>query len=380
MSQATATPTWWAAILGGHPDAHLVRASIPGRERYVALPNADRPTMMIDLALGASIASAVARPGQGKARSLAGRLLKVPGAGVLIRSRLSLESPASTLREHHSELLDTECRLSCTSGPLRPNQKPVVRAIDESETIVAVTKIGWDQPTAALIRTEVQALQRLEGDGFESMVTPSVVAAGDWRGFETMTISALPIDDSIAPTKSADVTMEALSELSSLDRRSVESVADSGFWRRIVDRLDDVARFDAVLEASQQLDIGGFHGDWSPWNTQPSPDGRLLVWDWERHATDVPVGLDLVHYLFQVERFIDKRDPVAARPRVIEQAALLLPSVDVAPEMSDHLVDLYLLEALARNEESSLSTQLSNRRQQLLAALGPTLDPARKAA
>jgi hypothetical protein len=48
-----------------------------------------------------------------------------------------------------------------------------------------------------------------------------------------------------------------------------------------------------------ELTLGAWHGDWTPWNM--AWDGtQVLLWDFERFATGVPVGFDLVHYRLQV--------------------------------------------------------------------------------
>ena len=60
----------------------------------------------------------------------------------------------------------------------------------------------------------------------------------------------------------------------------------------------------AALEsrpARRRLAFGAWHGDWTPWN-MASTAGGLLVWDWERFATGVPVGFDALHYWLQIER------------------------------------------------------------------------------
>ena len=44
--------------------------------------------------------------------------------------------------------------------------------------------------------------------------------------------------------------------------------------------------------------MGSWHGDLTPWNCA-SVDGAVLVWDWERFDTDVPVGFDLLHFSLQ---------------------------------------------------------------------------------
>jgi hypothetical protein len=298
----------------------------------------------------------------------------------MIRSKLTLQSPEPPLRLHLSEILESECWLSCTSGPLRPNRKPVVRAVAGSGKILSVAKLGWDDLTAQLVKTEGEALRRVQRCEFDSIVVPATIDRHDWRSNQLLVVSALPIDERVVPSGNPEPTMASLAEVSSLDRATVSSITETSFWERIVTRVNDVARFDQFVDVATELDIGGSHGDWSPWNTQALRDGRLLVWDWERYATDVPVGLDVVHFLFQVERFIEKRNPAMARPHVIDQARLLLPKLDVSPDLAGHLTDLYLIEALARNDESSLAGQLSKRRESLLEALICSATTVRKAA
>ena len=47
--------------------------------------------------------------------------------------------------------------------------------------------------------------------------------------------------------------------------------------------------------ADRPLPLGGWHGDWTPWNMSRRR-GRLQLWDWERFETGVPRGLDRCHY------------------------------------------------------------------------------------
>jgi hypothetical protein len=49
------------------------------------------------------------------------------------------------------------------------------------------------------------------------------------------------------------------------------------------------------LSGETALPFSCWHGDWTAWNMGRSR-GKVLLWDWERFETDVPSGLDALHY------------------------------------------------------------------------------------
>ena len=100
-------------------------------------------------------------------------------------------------------------------------------------------------------------------------------------------------------------------------------LAADDYWRRLRKRLEDLtarpagdARDDgtdaneearALANAADQLvasaghvelTFGAWHGDWTPWNMATTAT-TVLVWDWERFGTGVPVGYDALHFDFQ---------------------------------------------------------------------------------
>ncbi len=380
LTKASDSPLeWWAKILGGDQEAHLsfTRGSLSSpSETYFGLANPARPTMLIDTSSRRGVAEAVGKPGQGALRAAAGKALRLPGVAKLLPRRLGLSSPKTTMRELLAEVAEVDVVLSASCGPLRPNRKPVVRGLDRRGDLHVVAKVGWDPLTSSLVQTEAAAIAEVLQTKPEIIVAPEVLSNQTWRGLDVLAVSPLAIDNSRSPETTPGETIDALVELSSIDRQTV-ALEDSGFVGRLYDRLSDLAvddqrpltMLESAIAEGHSLDIGGFHGDWSPWNTQPLGGGRLLVWDWERFATDVPVGVDLVHYLFQVERFVNKHEPAEARRAVTEQAAERLADLDVDPNHADLLVTLYLLEAIARNSEGALSTQLQDRRGSLIAGL-----------
>ena len=66
--------------------------------------------------------------------------------------------------------------------------------------------------------------------------------------------------------------------------------------------------------AKQPNPFGSWHGDWMPWNLLRSGTD-LWVWDWERSASGVPVGLDAAHFRFDIESKIRGRRRRRRPPR-----------------------------------------------------------------
>ncbi|MGW4957748.1 hypothetical protein ACWEPL_11015 [Nonomuraea sp. NPDC004186] len=167
----------------------------------------------------------------------------------------------------------------------RANRKPVLEARSGGR-LLAFVKIGDSARARALITAEAAALRRLAGLELDTVVPPAVLHHGSWRGLAVLALSPLPV------------------------RRG---------------RVSRPLLLDAVREIAA---TGGprtaWHGDLAPWNMCPSPDGRLLVWDWERYELGVPYGFDAVHHFFQ--RALRRMSPrVAARACVARAFRELAP-------------------------------------------------------
>jgi hypothetical protein len=97
----------------------------------------------------------------------------------------------------------------------------------------------------------------------------------------------------------------------------------------------------------QTLTLGAWHGDWSPWNMASTGNG-LLVWDWERFATGVPLGFDALHHQLQAEVIGTRSDPQAAALRCREHAPRNLAPFGLAPAQARLTAVLYLTELATR--------------------------------
>ena len=79
-----------------------------------------------------------------------------------------------------------------------------------------------------------------------------------------------------------------------------------------------------------------------------STTGGLLVWDWERFATGVPIGFDALHYWLQNEVVAQHRDPLAAATDVFDHAASLLAPFGVDVVRARFTAALYLTDVATR--------------------------------
>jgi hypothetical protein len=114
------------------------------------------------------------------------------------------------------------------------------------------------------------------------------------------------------------------------------------------------------------LEYGAWHGDWSPWNMASVAD-RLLVWDWERFGTGVPVGFDPLHHELQAAIVRDGVPPDAAVRRSLAGAPELLRR----PPAEARLTALLYLTDLATRYLTDRQAEAGNR----LGVLGTWLLP-----
>ncbi|NNE75185.1 MAG: hypothetical protein HKN26_16085 [Acidimicrobiales bacterium] len=374
---------WWANVV--IPGGSLAPGRGPaGAERYLAFPRRERPSHLIDPHLRGAVQDAVGRTGAGGSR--AERIARQVAAAVAGIDRIRQNLPNSVhvvaapdavnLRAMLSERLGRPVRLSITAGPVRPNRKPVVRVFDPDERLVAFAKVGWDAATAALIATEADALGLLLSDPCPGIIAPEPIWSGDWHGHHVLLTRPLAVDHRVATDRAPDVEVGSLRLLAEHFPQTSSPLAESAYWQRLSRRLADAPDGSSLLVAiadavgSDPMLFGAFHGDWSPWNLRRTPDRQqLFVWDWERFATDAPVGLDAAHHHMQVHRFLRKQTVADAVEPVRAALRTDLPRLGVDPEAAAAVVMLELLEALARMTESGLAGQLAAPRAELVDAL-----------
>jgi len=124
------------------------------------------------------------------------------------------------------------------------------------------------------------------------------------------------------------------------------------------------------MDGGRDLVFGRGHGDWTPWN-MAEVQGRLVVWDWERAAEGVPVGVDAAHYCLLVALNARGLPPDSAVPDVLGRLPRVLEGLDVPGADARLVVSLELLEMSVRFAEARAAgvTGLRDRFGSALAAL-----------
>jgi hypothetical protein len=357
----------------------------PSAVAYAVVPSVERARFLIPLAsrrvraATLSAYNALRPPKVRAARAALGVLVRL-GVADLVRFPVlhvsvtpGTDAEQAVLPLYLSDVLGRG-RLHAAIGvrPPDPNAKPTLQLFDDLGQPRGFAKIGWNDATRSLVRTEAAALRELmtgetgavtapggrDGAAAGHPVTPRLAWAGDW-GSQAITVieplppgvRGLPAD---GPVRLADVLAVARRGGPAAIPRPL---GDSPYAIRLARRSREVAgaEGDRIRSAVQALlardggtamEFGHWHGDWVPWNLG-TDHGRLVAWDWEHSAPDVPVGFDIAHYAFQTALILQKRGAAAAVDAVVAElgrhaAALRL------PEHGRAVADAYVIEMWLR--------------------------------
>ncbi|MEV4095329.1 hypothetical protein [Streptosporangium saharense] len=201
--------------------------------------------------------------------------------------RVLVPSGHDTIETYLGQALGAPVRVVLHVRPaVRANRKPILEA-HTRDGLAAFVKIGDTDRVRDLVTHEARTLAMLADTPLKTVVAPTVLHHGTWRGLSVLALSPLPV------------------------RRGPRALPVPG--RLLVEAVTEIAH----LPVPQGQDFA-WHGDLSPWNVARAADGRLLVWDWERFGTGVPLGFDAVHHLFH--RLLRRNGPATAARACLAQA------------------------------------------------------------
>ena len=213
---------------------------------------------------------------------------------------------AGTFVEHLEQVLSIRPLIFAVHlGPPRANRKPVFHVLDARGASVAYVKLGVDALTCRRVRHEIDALEQLDRVHTPGLVIPQLISAGVWNGHDYLIMRPLRTDHSHTPGRA--LRQRATASLVGAFTKKNESLREADWLARALEELqasgesEDARRLGALIEqlvrthGDEVLVTGAGHGDWSRWNMSAA-DGELVVWDWERFRTDVPLGWDELHY------------------------------------------------------------------------------------
>ncbi|MDH2428754.1 hypothetical protein [Sphaerisporangium sp. TRM90804] len=312
--------------------------------------------------------------------------------------RRRLPAGAGTIEAYLSEVFGRRVRATAHIRPARrANRKPVLEVRGTDGGLLAFVKIGHTERSRALVRHEGATLDALAGTPLKIVTPPAVLHHGVWNELEVLALSPLPVPPVPLPVRlrlgrtsiPTSLLTRAVREIAALAPVAIPGTTASE------DLLGDhlgraalpVGAHAWPVTASRSADRHGappntatasswnhaWHGDFAPWNMAAAPDGRLLVWDWERFATGVPIGFDALHHSFQ--RALRRMPPPIAAQACLAQSARTLEPFAVPAHQARSTALHYLITLADRHEQdghhplgppSEWLTPLADRQEALL--------------
>jgi hypothetical protein len=373
---------------------------------FVLVPNAAQPRLLVPGRPRAVAAAAVRRYTSASSRTARARLqmlsmLMAMGCGQrLLRDRACVyadpttEAPLDTIETHLRDVLGTDVHVSMHIGPARANRKPILQVLGPDGATVAFVKVGINDLTRRLVRAEAASLTFLAGATLTTVDVPPVLHHGRWQGNEVLVLGVLPTWRRTPARES--LLLRAMLELAQVRGLTAQSqpLARTQYWQRLgrdvsvlADQearrsLGQVLRDLAPVAEETSVPLGSWHGDWTPWNMAAHGE-RLMVWDWERFTSGVPVGYDAVHYDLQHAVTRGGAAPEAAVHGTWSRSAVLLEPFGIGPAQAPLVVASYLTEIAVRylqDGQAGAGARLGHLGQWLLPALmhhAQTMCPAR---
>lgn len=363
--------TWLTSVLWPDADVRVSPKRVPPGERvaeaYAVVPSASRPRLLIPFS-----SPSLAEPAM---RRYNDAISAFASARREVEWRFATSSigwarfpplvvffdrdprPDELLTHHVRDIFERpDAALAISFGSPRPNRKPTVQVLTLDGEVLGFGKVGWNEPTRAVIANEVAALRRLERDPPVGFRVPDLVHEGPWREHTLSITAPVPTCGRSRHRRGRMPPPEITREIARRGGIAVTPFASTPWWRSVHERgasADDstrvVLRWMHDLHGRRLLWHGSWHGDWSPQNLA-TVDGVLYVWNWERARDGVPLGLDPIHFAFQsaMRRGRDVRRAVHVAMR---RSALTLRALGVPSGDDPLLMACYLAELLVRFEE-----------------------------
>lgn len=339
----------------------------PGQTRaeFIVLPNESRAVLLLPRRPRRAAAAAVRhyKASAGGSRRLLFRGLALAaraGLADLLPHRIAIEAagtgPDTDVAAYLNAALGQDVVVSLRIGAARANRKPVLQLLSAHGGLVGFAKVGVTDLTCDLVRTEAAALAAFATLPLDRLAVPRLLHHGQWRGHEVLVQEGL---SGSGPAANWAQLAGAMAELARVRDVTRQPVAQSPYWLALRPRLRGCAQQDlaaSVLQALSALEpaaaatslaFGSWHGDWTPWN-MTMRRGRVMVWDWERFETGVPVGFDAIHY--RLQQAVSRNDvaPQDAAEATLAGAAGALAPFGIEAAAAPLVATLYLAEIATR--------------------------------
>jgi hypothetical protein len=355
--------------------ARSLRERLSVKDQLYVIPNRHKPKLVVPASgrLAGIVVGTHGLPDSARQRVLR-RLLALAlrlGLGrLIVADRLAIAGPTSAERtiadlpQYLAGVLGEAVEASMPITVARSNRKPVLQLLSPRGQVLAFCKVGVNPLTSDLVSREAEVLRALNAAALASFEAPEVMYHGQWRSQEILVCSPLPTGRAARPERA--VVQQAMVQLSLADVALTPSTgSDPGYLVGLADRVvretasarpshrhqvlsclsEQAARLRDQIQTP--LRLGNWHGDWTPWNCGQLGD-RLLVWDWERFGTGVPLGFDSIHYDLQLAVTGGGKTHLGAAQDALDRASSLLKEWTVSPDKARCTVAAYLIEISLR--------------------------------
>jgi hypothetical protein len=347
-------------------------------ETFSVLPNARHPRLLVPTLHPRAAGASLRQFNQGMSqiarlrKAAVGMALRTPVARFAARDTVTVALAGSVdeddaggllVSEHLRRHLGTSAiTMSVSLGPIRPNMKPVLQLLTYDGRAVGYAKVAWNSLTSRLVTHEASIL-RAWGEGPPSTFdVPALLGTESWAGREILVTSPVPHRLIRSGPLNGDIPDATLREIAERAGRSRSALAAHPYWPSLRARVENAAgearraEVEAILDGLEErhgavdIEFGAWHGDLAPGNTS-IVGGRLHLWDWERSEAGVPLGLDPIHFHYQLVSFAGGRRVREAARTGLERAGGGLVALGVPRDHHRLLISLYLLERFVRYEE-----------------------------
>jgi hypothetical protein len=312
-----------ALLWPDHPSPRVPGTPVVTRESplttgttFLVVPNATHPRLLVPAAPAAAARalrrySSALGPRDTALRSVAALGMRA-GGSMAFRDRITVDPSDDSIGTLLEQVLGEPVVCSLGVGTDRANRKPVLQVLSTDGRCLAFAKIGINDYTGALIAGEHRTLERLASIALPPRLDiPRVLWSGNWHGHPVLVLSPLePSAGSVVRPRGTPVPHDVMHDFAACFLEPSAPLPHTALWERatlVRDTVTDARRreaYAAALDAVEEVTahvpvpVGAWHGDWTPWN-MGHRGHRLLLWDWERFETGVPVGMDAIHFAVQ---------------------------------------------------------------------------------
>ncbi len=343
------------------PDADLLDRTVGAG--WWGSPSAAAPKILIPAGAPAAARRAVRRYHDGfdlrrRLWSLAAEAtMVVPSLAELAlrRSRVTAIADPGAERgvvEWLAELLEVPDLVVAVSLSVpKSNRKPVLQLLEPSGRCLGWAKVGWNPMSTELVANEARWLDRAPSG---PLVVPRLLHDVELCGRRVVVTSAVEVERRPRRAPDSPPAPEIFRAVADRGERAVVPLAESTWWRSveaILDRASDEER--AAIEAAGaacaglRLQVGGWHGDLTPWNLMTVGRDVQLI-DWELAADGAPLGFDLCHFHTQVGSEMKGAGPDGALDRSARLSPQGLARLGVDAGNRSAVWRLYLVELVRR--------------------------------